>query len=275
MTMTPQPSWAGLLEEYGTDPTKIQSTSSSSSSSSSATMVTPTTKQKDESVIEPNLRSNYYYPTNKKRYLPRIKRCSDAIPDAAASIGAQDWVAVETFATKIADDTILPMRLYTSSLTGGGTNVKVSYTKDMKYVSKFGCLLLCGCCSGCLFISIDISTQFSPLFLLLDCFIFVCCGSKCADDFEKNQKKLVAALQQRDQQASSEALENMATALQTYRTVGRLLGPDGGGDIPSTDEIRRAACRVQGRSFSKTIQARDARMGSSSSTTGATATTVN
>lgn len=86
-------------------------------------------------------------------------------------------------------------------------------------------------------------------------------NSKCADDFEKNQKKLVAALKKKDQTASSEALEGMATALQTYRTVGRLLGPDGGGDIPSVDDIRRSALRgVQGRAFTQTVQTRDDRV---------------
>ena len=52
----------------------------------------------------------------------------------------------------------------------------------------------------------------------------------------------------------------MAVALQTYREVGRLTGPDGGGDIPSTDEIRRAACRAQGRGFTQVVQARDERI---------------
>lgn len=208
-TIGSSPASAGLLDEFGTDPTgKIEKIATKT-----VEAVSPLAKE--QSVIEPNLRSNYYYPTNKKRYLPRIKRCSDAIPEAADSIGRQDWEAVEMFAVKIADDTVLPMRLYTSSLTGGGTNVKVSYTKDM---------------------------------------------SKCADEFEKSQKKLVAALKKKDQVASSEALEGMATALQTYRTVGRLLGPDGGGDIPSVDDIRRSACRVQGRTFSKKVQARDERL---------------
>lgn len=134
-TVGSTPAVAGLLEEYGTDPSKIQQPESSAAASATAT-------RKEASVIEPNLRSNYYYPTNKKRYLPRIKRCSDAIPQAANSIGQQDWEAVETFATRIADDTVLPMRLYTSSLTGGGTNVKVSYTKDMKYVVLYELWLL-------------------------------------------------------------------------------------------------------------------------------------
>jgi hypothetical protein len=198
---------AGLLDDFGADPTTI-------SQKTSEPVIVPAGK-KSESSIEPNLRSNYYYPTNKKRYLPRIKKCSDAIPEAAAMIGDENWSAASDFALKVADDTVLPLKLYTSSLTGGGTNVKVSYTKTM---------------------------------------------SKCADDFEKYQKQLVKAIAKQDISESSTALEGMASALQTYRTVGNLLGPDGGGDIPSVDEIRRSACRVQGRRFEQKIKERDARL---------------
>ena len=120
------PAFAGsLLDDFGADPTKIKDPATSAASSIAKPAV------KTESVIEPNLRSNYYYPTNKKRYLPRIKKCNDAIPMAADSIGREDWEAVDEFVNKVADDTILPMKLYTSSLLGGGTNVKVSFTKDM------------------------------------------------------------------------------------------------------------------------------------------------
>jgi hypothetical protein len=204
---------ASLLDEFGTDPNKIQDTAKDEASK------TPiVAKPKAESTIEPNLRSNYYYPTNKKRYLPRIKRCNDAIPDIANAIGNEDWEAVSDFNAKIADDTILPMKLYTSSLTGGGTNVKVSFTKDM---------------------------------------------NKAAEDFEKAQKALSKAINKKDQSGSSKALEEMATALLAYRTAGKLLGPDGGGDIPSVDEIRRSACRVQGRTFEQKIKARDARVSQS------------
>jgi hypothetical protein len=84
--------------------------------------------------------------------------------------------------------------------------------------------------------------------------------TKAADDFEKAQKKLVTAIKKKDQSGSSTALEAMASALLTYRTAGRLLGPDGGGDIPSVDEIRRSACRVQGRSFEEKIKKRDERL---------------
>merc|ERR1719203_1699694 len=114
-----------LLDEFGSDPKKIDKTPTK------VTGGAVVAKEKSESTIEPNLRSNYYYPTNKKRYLPRIKKCNDAIPDAAAAIGDENWEVVDIFVNKIADDTILPLKLYTSSLTGGGTNVKVSFTKDM------------------------------------------------------------------------------------------------------------------------------------------------
>jgi hypothetical protein len=205
-----KPAFAGgLLDEFGSDPTKIVNKPKKVSREAVVA------KSKDESSFEPNLRSNYYYPTNKKRYLPRIKKCNDAIPGAATMIGEGDWEGVQDFALKIADDTILPMKLYTSSLLGGGTNVKVTFAKDM---------------------------------------------TSSAKDFEKAQKQLVKAIGKKDQQKSSAALEDLSSALLTYRTAGRLLGPDGGGDIPSVDEIRRAACRVQGRRFEEQVKNRDARL---------------
>ena len=82
-------------------------------------------------------------------------------------------------------------------------------------------------------------------------------------EFEKAQKKLVKAISKKDQEKSRRALEDLSSALLTYRTAGRLLGPDGGGDIPSVDEIRRAACRVQGRTFEQKVKARDARVAGS------------
>ena len=206
------PASASLLDEYGADPKQIKE-------KPKEVAAAPKKGAKEESSYEPNLRANYYYPTNKKRYLPRIKKCSDAIPDAAQLIGSEDWEGATEFALKVADDTILPMKLYTSSLTGGGTNVKVAFAKDMM---------------------------------------------KDAGDFEKAQKRLVKAIGKKDQEASSRALEDLSQALLSYRTTGRLLGADGGGDIPSVDEIRRSACRVQGRTFEKKIQARDSRVASAS-----------
>ena len=204
-----QPAFAGgLLDEFGTDPSKIAAPKKEAREAVVA-------KVKEESNFEPNLRSNYYYPTNKKRYLPRIKKCNDAIPGAAEFIGTGDWEAAAEFADKVAEDTILPMKLYTSSLLGGGTNVKVTFAKDMTNAAK---------------------------------------------DFEKAQKSLSKSIGKKDQQKSSAALEDLSSALLSYRTAGRLLGPDGGGDIPSVDEIRRAACRVQGRTFEQKVKNRDARL---------------
>ena len=208
-----QASHASLLDEFGSDPSKIQD--APKVSADAATNGTP----KASSTIEPNLRSNYYYPTNKKRYLPRIKKCNDAFPQAAESIGTLNWEAVEDFNSRIAEDTILPMKLYTSSLTGGGTNVKVSFAKDMM---------------------------------------------KNAEAFEKSQKALAKAIKKQDQKASSTALEGMATAMQNFREIGKLTGADGGGDIPSVDEIRRSACRVQGRTFEQKVKDRDARLAAAS-----------
>jgi hypothetical protein len=184
----PQMAGASLLDDFGTDPTIIKNT---------VAQAVVATKKADSN-YEPNLRSNYYYPTNKKRYLPRIKKCNDAIPDAATMIGQGDWEGAEDFAINIAENTILPMKLYTSSLLGGGTNVKVTFAKDM---------------------------------------------TQAATNFEKAQKKLVKSLSKRDKEKSSAALEELATALQLYRTAGKLTGPDGGGDIPSVDEIRRSTRR--------------------------------
>merc|ERR1712176_1678649 len=206
-----QPASAGgLLDEFGTDPGKI-----SNAPKKDVVREAVVAQSKSESNFEPNLRSNYYYPTNKKRYLPRIKKCNDAIPGAASMIGEEDWDAASNFANNVAEDTILPMKLYTSSLLGGGTNVKVSFAKDMNNAAK---------------------------------------------DFEKAQKSLAKAISKKDQQKSSAALEELSSALLAYRTAGRLLGPDGGGDIPSVDEIRRSACKVQGRTFEKKVLERDARL---------------
>lgn len=202
------PAYAGLLDDYGTDPNVDKQAEKKKVEQAK-------NKGKDASNVEPNLRSNYYYPTNKVRYLPRIKKCSDAIPGVAVAIGKEDWDAVRDFATVVADDTVLPMKLYVSSLGGGGTNVKVGFAKDMMTAAK---------------------------------------------SFEKGQAALVKSLGKKDVAKSSEALEGMAEAILAYRTSGRLLGPDGGGDIPSVDEIRRSTKRFRGEAFEAKVKDRDARV---------------
>jgi len=129
------PAHASLLEEYGSDPKTLTTTTISSTFSNGAASTAPT-KTASEISIEPNLRSNYYYPTSKKRYLPRIQKVSQAIPGAFEALQKQDWDALQLFATKVAEDIVLPLQLYASSLTGGGTNVKVSYLQDMNRAAK-------------------------------------------------------------------------------------------------------------------------------------------
>lgn len=202
------PAWAGLLDDYGTDPTSTKQPVKKE-------LVQAVNKGKIESNSEPNLRSNYYYPTNKVRYLPRIKKCSDEIPKAAQSIGEENWDAVRNFAVVVADDTILPMKLYVSSLTGAGTNVKVGFAKEMTVATK---------------------------------------------NFEKAQKDLLKAIDKKDAGKSSLALETMAESMLAYRTSGRLLGPDGGGDIPSLEEIRRSTKRFRGEAFEAKVKDRDERV---------------
>lgn len=92
-----------------------------------------------------------------------------------------------------------------------------------------------------------------------------------ADTFDKKNAKLMKATKKMDVEAASSALEEMSVALLTFRTEGKLLGPDGGGDIPSVDDIRRSACRVQGRTFEKKIQSRDQRLNDTTSTATASA----
>lgn len=207
------PASASLLDEYGSDPTKIDNEKQRKGTKEVVELARD--KGKPASNMEPNLRSNYYYPTNKVRYLPRIKKCSDSIPSVAKAIGAEDWDVVQNFASVVADDAILPMKLYVSSLSGGGTNVKVGFSKDMMTAAKA---------------------------------------------FEKSRADLVKSTDKRDVVKSSAALESMAEAMLSYRTSGRLLGPDGGGDIPSVDEIRRSTKRAGRDMFEAKVKERDARL---------------
>lgn len=94
--------------------------------------VTPKSAVKGESSIDPTLKGSYYYPTAKKRYVPRIMKVSENISAVPGMIDSSDWEGVSTFANKIADDAILPMKLYQSSLDGQGLNMKNDYVTAMK-----------------------------------------------------------------------------------------------------------------------------------------------
>ena len=73
----------------------------------------------------------YYYPTAKKRYLPRITKVTSSIGAVPQQIANGQWEDVEAFA-KTADNAVLPLQLYVSSLDGQGLSMSNSYAKLMK-----------------------------------------------------------------------------------------------------------------------------------------------
>ena len=77
----------------------------------------------------------YYYPTAKKRYLPRIQKVTAGISDVPQAIANGDWETVEAFASA-ADNAVLPLQLYVSSLDGQGLSMANSYAKSMKNDAK-------------------------------------------------------------------------------------------------------------------------------------------
>jgi hypothetical protein len=75
--------------------------------------------------------SAYYYPTAKKRYLPRIQKVTARINEIPQFIANGQWEEVQIFAAT-ADNAILPLQLYVSSLDGQGLGMANSYAKTMK-----------------------------------------------------------------------------------------------------------------------------------------------
>jgi len=74
----------------------------------------------------------YYYPTAKKRYLPRIQKVTQEIAGLSDALAAGDWLTpVKNLATT-ADNAILPLQLYVSSLDGQGLSMKNQYAVQMK-----------------------------------------------------------------------------------------------------------------------------------------------
>merc|ERR1712232_345146 len=83
-------------------------------------------------VLTPHLKEVTIIQPQKKRYVPRIIKVSENISAVPSQIELSDWDAVSTFANKIADDAVLPMKLYQSSLDGQGLNMKNDYVPLMK-----------------------------------------------------------------------------------------------------------------------------------------------
>ncbi|GKY95964.1 hypothetical protein MPSEU_000556900 [Mayamaea pseudoterrestris] len=115
---------AGLLDDYGTDPKNIEK------------KVAPATAQVPNNAvgkgqIDPTLRSSYYYPTAKKRYLPRIQKLSQELVSIPDAIAESNWELLEDF-SKTADNAVLPLQLYQSSLDGQGLSLTTDFAKKMK-----------------------------------------------------------------------------------------------------------------------------------------------
>jgi len=95
-------------------------------------------EKKDEAEMEANLRANYYYPTARKRYLPRIKLVADGIGDMEGAVKDGRWGDVKDFVDGVAADAAGPMKLYASALSGGGLSLQGSFISNLeKYTAGY------------------------------------------------------------------------------------------------------------------------------------------
>lgn len=81
--------------------------------------------------IESNLRGQYYFPTARKRYLPRVKLAWETLPDVEKAAKSSEWLDVSNLSSEILTDAVLPMRLYASSLAGGGLSINAKFIETM------------------------------------------------------------------------------------------------------------------------------------------------
>eukprot|EP00183_Erythrolobus_madagascarensis_P006428 CAMPEP_0185845616 /NCGR_PEP_ID=MMETSP1354-20130828/1528_1 /TAXON_ID=708628 /ORGANISM="Erythrolobus madagascarensis, Strain CCMP3276" /LENGTH=271 /DNA_ID=CAMNT_0028545611 /DNA_START=312 /DNA_END=1124 /DNA_ORIENTATION=+ len=100
---------------------------------------------KKEVEIDANLRANYYFPTARKRYLPRVKAAADVMDDAVSLAESNSFERLGVLANGPLEDAVGPLKLYASALTGQGLSLSVSYVKDMtmeseRYESALGTL---------------------------------------------------------------------------------------------------------------------------------------
>ena len=151
----------------------------------------------------------YYFPTARKRYLPRIQKVSNQLKQILpTAFSNQDntnnndnnkdhWLddLQDLYAT--AENAILPMKLYTSSLDGQGLRMTQSeFVKTMKT---------------------DI------------------------DKYEQQVQQLSKALAKHDKTMAQSAVNQLSQALADFRSAGKLT--DDIEELPSVDEIRRMTMR--------------------------------
>ena len=123
--LRPPQAHAGLLDDYGADPSKIEN------KQSAPTAVASSPVGSGQVEIDPSLRASYYYPAAKKRYLPRIQKVSTEIGACTDALLIEDWDRVQEFA-KTAENAILPLQLYASSLDGQGLSMASGFAKQMR-----------------------------------------------------------------------------------------------------------------------------------------------
>lgn len=85
----------------------------------------------NEVEIESSLRGQYYFPTARKRYLPRVKVAWDTLPGAEQAVRSNQWGDVAVFESEELRDAVLPMRLYASSLAGQGLSINAKFIDRM------------------------------------------------------------------------------------------------------------------------------------------------
>lgn len=85
----------------------------------------------DNTEIESNLRGQYYFPTARKRYLPRVKLAWDTIPNAEEAARSSKWPMVSEILSAELSDAVLPMKLYASALAGGGLSITGKFIEKM------------------------------------------------------------------------------------------------------------------------------------------------
>ena len=84
-----------------------------------------------ETEMGSNLRGDYYYPTARKRYLPRVRKAYEELVKVKEAPGLGKWEQLERFA-KGPGDVGSALKLYASALAGGGLSISGNFIEKMK-----------------------------------------------------------------------------------------------------------------------------------------------
>lgn len=78
-----------------------------------------------------NLRGDYYYPTARKRYLPRVRKAYEELVKVEDAPNSGEWDKLELYA-KGPGDAGSALKLYASALAGGGLSISGNFINTMK-----------------------------------------------------------------------------------------------------------------------------------------------